>query len=381
MIKYSHFILFFLFLFQFQILFAQIDTFQSGSKWLDNNGKHINAHGGGIIYFNQTYYWYGEHKIEGKEGNKAYIGVHVYSSKDLLNWKDDGIALNVTTTDSTHDIYKSCVIERPKVIFNSKTRKFVMWFHLELYGKGYDAARLGVAVSDNPIGPFVYLKSLRPNAKQWPINVLEIHKKTRLSTVLDKYCGGKGCLPLHPDILNLLGRDFESGQMSRDMNLFIDDDRKAYLIYSSEENSTTHLTLLTEDYQDYSDKYARLFINRYMEAPIIFKNSKGKYFFIGSDCTGWSPNAARSASASNIWGPWTELGNPCRGLDSNTTFNSQGNFVLKINNKKDSFIFMADRWTPNNAIDGKYIWLPLHIVNNKIVIQWKDTWNLNYFKK
>jgi hypothetical protein len=27
------------------------------------------------------------------------------------------------------------------------------------------------------------------------------------------------------------------------------------------------------------------------------KTSDGKYFFIGSDCSGWKPNAARSATA------------------------------------------------------------------------------------
>ena len=49
-----------------------------------------------------------------------------------------------------------------------------------------------------------------------------------------------------------------------------------------------------------------------MEAPAIFKH-KGKYYFIASGCTGWAPNAARSAVAKNIAGPWTELKNPCVG--------------------------------------------------------------------
>ncbi|MBC7398630.1 MAG: hypothetical protein H7289_01700 [Mucilaginibacter sp.] len=34
----------------------------SGLVWPDNNGKHINAHGGGVIYENGTYYWFGEHR-------------------------------------------------------------------------------------------------------------------------------------------------------------------------------------------------------------------------------------------------------------------------------------------------------------------------------
>ena len=268
-----------------------------GELWLDNNGVHINAHGGGVLFHQGKYYWYGEHKIEGEAGNKAHVGVHVYSSPDLSMWTDEGIALHVIEDDPQHDITKQCVLERPKVIFNEKTEKFVMWFHLELKGKGYDAARSGVAVADHPTGPFTFLKSFRPNAGYWPQNVLEVHKRPVPDTIKAKYCGGKGCLPVHVDSMNIVGRDFEGGQMARDMNLFVDHDGKAYHIYSSEENSTTHISQLTDDYTNYSGKYARFFPDRYMEAPVVFRTKEGKYYFIGSDCTGWVPNAARSASA------------------------------------------------------------------------------------
>jgi len=309
-----------------------------GELWLDNNGVHINAHGGGMLFHHGKYYWYGEHKIEGVAGNKAQVGVHVYSSNDLYNWIDEGIALKVIENDPNHDITKGCVLERPKVIFDEKSGKFVMWFHLELKGQGYDAARSGVAVADLPTGPFIFLRSLRPNARHWPVNVQEYHKLPVPDTVKDKYCGGKGCLPVHVDSMNILGRDFEIGQMARDMNLFVDQDGKAYHIYSSEENSTTHISQLTDDYTNYSGKYARFFPNRYMEAPTVFRNSEGKYYFIGSDCTGWAPNAARSATAESIWGSWTELGNPCVGEGAELTFKSQSTYVLPVQGKDNAFI-------------------------------------------
>jgi hypothetical protein len=116
-----------------------------------------------------------------------------------------------------------------------------------------------------------------------------------------------------------------------------------------------------------------------MEAPAIFKTSNGNYFFIGSDCTGWAPNAARSASAPSIWGPWIELGNPCLGPDSDLTFHSQSTYVLPVKGKKNAFIFMADRWHPENPIDGKYVWLPIDIEGDKIEIHWKVKWDLEYF--
>jgi hypothetical protein len=45
--------------------------FEPGKLWPDNNGVHINAHGGGMILHNNRYYWFGEHKIAGPEGNTA----------------------------------------------------------------------------------------------------------------------------------------------------------------------------------------------------------------------------------------------------------------------------------------------------------------------
>ncbi len=354
------------------------ESFQPGALWPDNNGVHINAHGGGILYHDGKYYWYGEHKIEGKAGNKAHVGVHVYSSNDLYNWTDEGIALKVEE-DPQSDITKECVLERPKVIFNKKTGKFVMWFHLELKGQGYDAARSGVATSDHPTGPFTFLRSFRPNAGHWPVNVQDYHKLPVPDSVQDKYCGGKGCLPAHVDSVNILGRDFEGGQMARDMNLFVDLDGRAYHIYSSEENSTTHISLLTDDYTSYSGTYVRVFPDRYMEAPTVFRTSEGKYYFIGSDCTGWAPNAARSAVADDIFGPWTELGNPCVGEDADLTFHSQSTYVLPVQGIKDAFIYMGDRWQPENAIDGRYVWLPIRFEDGRPVIRWYEEWDLSVF--
>ncbi|NME70145.1 glycoside hydrolase family 43 protein [Flammeovirga aprica] len=358
---------------------GKLKSFTPGQTWQDNNGVHINAHGGGILFHDNLYYWYGEHKIVGGAGNKAQVGVHVYSSKDLYNWKDEGIALAVDTVDMKSDIAKGAIIERPKVIYNKKTKKFVMWFHLELKDKGYDAARSGIAVADAATGPFTYVKSIRPNQKDWPINVQDFHKLPVADTVKESYCGGKDCLPSHVDSLNLLGRDYAVGQMARDMNLFVDDNGKAYHLYSSEENSTLHIAELSDDYLSHSGKFVRVFPNRYMEAPTIFKTSKGKYYFIGSDCTGWAPNAARSASADNIFGPWTELGNPCIGEEAVTTFKSQSTYILPVQGKKDAFIYMGDRWTPENPIDGQYIWLPIQFKEDKIALEWKENWDLTVF--
>lgn len=349
----------------------KIKCFTPGKLWPDNQGVHINAHGGGILVLNDTYYWFGEHKTAGEAGNTALAGVHCYSSKDLYNWKDEGIALSVVKDDPDHSIAEGCILERPKVIYNKKNDQFVMWFHLEPKGAGYTGALSGIAVSNRVAGPYTFVKAIRPNAGYWPVNAQDIHKSDNIPSRGQQYGGGS--LPAHPDSLNILGRDMPGGQMARDMTLFVDDDGKAYHIYSSEENSTLHISQLNDDYTDCSGKYARFFPGRFMEAPAIFKKA-GKYYLIMSGCTGWAPNAGRSAVASSLWGPWKELDNPFKGDGSELSFRSQSTYVLPVSGKNTEFIYMGDRWTPENAIDGRYIWLPIRFEDEQPVIEWHDRW-------
>ncbi|HYD82465.1 MAG TPA: hypothetical protein VEA63_00400, partial [Opitutus sp.] len=102
-----------------------IVSFRPGEVWLDSSGQPINAHGGGVLHHEGTYYWFGEHKVGGPVGNFAQVGVHVYTSTDLCEWHDAGIALAVSG-DPSSEITRGCIIERPKVIFNAATRRFVM---------------------------------------------------------------------------------------------------------------------------------------------------------------------------------------------------------------------------------------------------------------
>lgn len=348
-------------------------SFKPGQIWTDTDGKHINAHGGGVLYHKGRYYWFGEHKVGGRDGNKAMVGVSCYSSADLYNWKNEGIALPVAAENSGADIEKGAVMERPKVIYNKRTKQFVMWFHLELKGQGYNAARTAVAVSDKVTGPYTYLRSLRPHPGVWPQNATTLHK-TEPILVADKDPEWEQKVAAGA----FLQRDFAGGQMSRDMTLFVDEDGTAYHIASSEENRTLHISKLTDDYLGFTDEYVRVFPGGRNEAPAIFKKD-GNYYMITSGLTGWAPNAARSAVSDNMMAGWKELGNPVRGTEEqrSTTFESQSTFILPVQGKKDTFIFMADRWRPENPIDGRYIWLPLQFEDGKPVLRWQEKWTLN----
>jgi hypothetical protein len=361
--------------FKFQTKPDQKDSFLSGEKWLDNNGAIINAHGGGILKYNDIYYWFGEHKIEGSIGNTAQVGVHCYSSEDLYNWKDEGIALAVVENDTTSPIAKGCILERPKVIYNKKYNQFVMWFHLELKGSSYGSALSGVAISKMVTGPYRFIKALRPNSNTWPVNYPESlnQKSFELSTV--NWWSEEWYKMVNEGAF--LHRDFAGGQMSRDMTIFVDDDGKAYHIHSAEENLTLNISELTDDYLDFSGRYAWIFPAGHNEAPAMFKY-QNKYYLITSGCTGWKPNAARIAVADSIFGYWSYLGNPAKGEDSSITFNSQSTYILTLGEGK--YIFMADRWNPENPIDGRYVWLPINLDEGTYPrIKWNNKWDLSVF--
>lgn len=345
--------------------------FVPGEPWLDQQGEHINAHGGGIIYHDGTYYWYGE-----KRGGRNSQGVNVYSSTDLYNWQFENLAF-APSEDPNSPVTWGSIIERPKVIYNKKRKQFVMFFHLEHKGKGYEAAEVGIAVADSPTDHFVFQKSMRVNAGKWPLNMSKEQRDLTVTT--EDY--PEWWTPSWHEAVNdglFVRRDFKQGQMSRDMTLYVDDDGKAYHIYSSEENLTLHVAELTADYLDYTGQYIRIEPGGHNEAPAIFKKD-GKYFMITSGCTGWAPNAARLLVADDMLGEWTLLPNPAVGKDSGLTFHSQGTYILSVQGKEDAFIFMADRWRPNDLKNSPYIWLPIEFSDGVPTLNWYDTWSLEVF--
>ena len=308
-----------------------ISAFRPGQPWLDTAGDPINAHGGGVLHHRGLYYWYGECRPEGPGSLDALIGVSCYRSADLLNWENCGVALGVVNDDPGHPLTAGCKIERPKVLHNAATGKFVMWWHHDLKDWGHAGAYAGIAVSDTPEGPFRFLEILKPG---W--------------------------------------------RMCRDCTLFQDDDGRAYFVYATDDNANLCIHLLSDDYLKPTETAIQVFPGRFMEAPCLFKY-QDRYFFIGSDCTGWLPNEARSASAPSVLGPWKELGNPCLGEGADICFGSQSTFVLPVAGHPGTFIFMADQWKPENLKDSRYVWLPVFFKKTpggltRPHVRWHDSW-------
>ena len=206
---------------------------------MDDRGLPLHAHGGHIIKDKGKFYWIGEDRTE---RNK----VSCYVSVDLNQWKFCNHILTVDSpaqkyyvvSDLTLDvdghqasIGTGCNIERPKVVFNEKTGKYVMWMHWEL-PDNYNQARCAVAVCDTIDGNYTYLGSFNP-----------------------------------------------IGHMSRDCTLFVDDDKTAYFISSARENLDIHIYRLTQDYLAIDRLECILWPGQQREAPTVFKRN-GIYFHL-----------------------------------------------------------------------------------------------------
>lgn len=434
------------------------------AEWLDTDGKHIQAHGGQVQWLSTLdldedgiseggWIWYGEDKTR---NGKPIDGIHCYTSADLYNWTDRGMALythdmlpdklnaagdgiemdakglaslkswaqmsapsaDVTAeqiemaknflaayeTENGYDeenlakaykyLYSGyCIAERPKMLYNATTQKYVLLYHADgpsdanilkylkdnsQFPSRYTRASMGFAVSDTPYGPFKL------------VNVQRMNYKT--------------------------GGNYDSNQgMARDMTVFLDDTdinqdgvKDAYAIYSSESNKYMYVSLLNSDYtapvtQETTDTITlgdgtvvQTFADRVLgtatdkEAPALFKYG-GYYYMITSGTSGWKANAASYFRAKNIYGPWEAMGDPCEGTSA-STFVSQPTAVIPVDAARGKFIYMGDRWsytitddkgnTDSAHWDSSYVWLPIDVNgDDTLTIKNVSDWDLSVLDK
>jgi beta-galactosidase len=307
-------------------------THQNTKPWLDTDGNLIQAHGGGVMFHEGIYYWFGENK--GGENSQTLdangyvmdrvdvIGVSCYSSLDLLNWRNEGVVLKAVQDDPEHDLHPSKVCERPKVVYNPSTKRFVMRLHVD--SPDYKYARQGIAVSDLPTGPFEYLGSESP-----------------------------------------------FGQDSRDQTMIrVGDD--AYTLFSSDWNATLTIAKLSSDFLTATEEKVHTFAKEFREAPAPFF-ANGKWWMLSSGCTGWDPNVARMDFADELLGEWTAGYDPCIGPGSEITFYCQSTFVFR-HEESGRFVAMFDRWHKHDLKNSGYAWLWVDFIDGKPFINWNEVW-------
>lgn len=287
--------------------------------WPDQRGKHIQAHGGGVIKVGDNYYWFGEDRSEDNAPDKRYVAC--YASKDLVNWVFRNQVVQLA--DPEH-LGEKWVLERPKVFYNAQTKKFVMYVHLD--SGNYRFARVGILTCDTFDGNYKYLKSIRP---------------------LD--------------------------QESRDIGQFIDDDGSAYLIFESRPTKGFFIAKLSADFLSVEKKIC--FIKAPLEGGALV-HYNGLYYLIGSKMTGWDPNPNKYATASRLEGPWSEFKDIAP--PETRTYDSQSTMMLKIaGTQTTSVIFMADIWKRTTQWDSRYLWMPLEIGGGKLWLPKPRPWTLD----
>ncbi|KAJ3944782.1 uncharacterized protein N0V96_004796 [Colletotrichum fioriniae] len=305
----------------------------SGGTWsATNTGRHIQAHGAGVTKVGSTYYLIGEDKTEGS----AFQNINCYSSTNLVEWTYVGALLSRTT--AAGDLGPSRVVERPKVIYNSATKKYVMYMHID--SSNYGEAKVGVATSDTVCGKYTYLSSWQP-----------------------------------------------LGFQSRDIGLYQDDDGSAYLLTEDRPNGL-RIDALSSDYLNVTRNVYLWSEN--IEAPAIWKKN-GYYFMFGSRLTGWDPNDNVTSPgvnhvqtetdilsfkvysyATSLAGPWSSWATFA--TVGSKTYTSQTTYILPLG---DTAIYMGDRWVSTNLMRSTYVWLPLAISGTTITLADRVNWTPN----
>jgi hypothetical protein len=304
--------------------FASPQLIQPGAIWPDDRGEHIQAHGGGVIKLDDTYYWFGEDRS--RDNDPAYRYVACYSSTDLAHWKFRHQVIKLSTPEN---LQAGWSLERPKVFYNAKTQKYVMYLHIDgaLPGQkgGYIFARVGVAICDTVDGDYTYLKSFRP-----------------------------------------------LGHESRDIGQFIDDDGTAYLIFEDRPFGF-RIAELSDDYLTVKKEVC--LIPEHLEGGALVHFDR-LYYVIGSSLTGWNANPNKYATAKSLAGPWSEFKDIAP--PETKTYGSQSTMLLKVvGTKTTSVIFMGDIWKPKTQWDSRYLWMPLEIGDGKLTLPEPKDWTIN----
>ncbi|MGO8701027.1 MAG: family 43 glycosylhydrolase [Limisphaerales bacterium] len=244
-----------------------------------------------------------------------------YSSTDLARWTFRSQVVKLSDPEQLGPYW---VLERPKVFFNPRTKKFVMYAHID--GKGqYKFASVAVFTCDTVDGSYHYLKSFRP-------------------------------------------LDHES----RDLGQFIDDDGSAYLIFEDRPYGF-RIAQLSDDYLTVEKQIC--LIPEHLEGGAVV-HEDGLYYVIGSALTGWNPNPNKYATAKSLAGPWSpfqDIAPP-----ASNTYGSQSTMLLQVaGSKTNTVIFMGDIWKPRAQWDSRYLWMPLEIGGGKLWLPEPKDWTLN----
>ncbi|MEV6008860.1 RICIN domain-containing protein [Streptomyces sp. NPDC051976] len=294
-------------------------SFTLGVTRTDQNGHTPQLHGLGIVKVGNTWYGFGEDKTGENSSNTSFQDIPCYTSTDLANWTYQGVAL---TKQGSGDLGPNRIVERPKVIYNASTSTYVMYIHID--STDYSEAKVGVATSSTPCGPYSYRGSFRP-----------------------------------------------LGFQSRDIGLFQDTDGSAYLL-TEDRASGLRIDRLSDDYLSVTSAVALL---PGAEAPAMVKTG-GRYYLLGSQMTGWATNDNMYSTATSLSGPWSAFRDFA--APGTNTYNSQTANIITVQGASGTtYIYAGDRWSTSDLGSSQLIWLPLTIRGTTVNLGQYPTWSLD----
>ncbi|MFF5715036.1 RICIN domain-containing protein [Streptomyces sp. NPDC012756] len=294
-------------------------TFTPGAAWIDQNGNPLQLHGLGIVKAGKTWYGFGEDKTGKTWTDTSFKNIPCYTSTDLRHWEYQSQALS---QQPSGDLGPNRIVERPKVIYNAATTTYVMYLHID--DPSYSEAKVGVATSSTPCGPYTYRGSFRP-----------------------------------------------LGFQSRDIGLFQETDGSAYLLTEDRANGL-RIDKLSADYLSVSSSVA--LVDDY-ESPALVR-ANGRYYLFGSHLTGWGTNDNVYATATSLSGPWSSF--KTFAPAGTQTYNSQTANVIPVAGASGtSYVFAADRWTTNDLGNSPLVWLPLTLSGDTADVGWFNSWSLD----
>lgn len=294
--------------------------FKPSEDWYDDQSLLLQSNGGGITWDSSTsrYYWVGMFLNSatapvsgGNDDEVLYPGVWLYSSADLYVWRHEGELIDRITSG-----IGSTYLERPHIIWNASTSKWVLFVHLRT------ATKLLTATADAITGPYTVQS-----------------------------------LTFDPDGLGV-----------RDMNIFRDNDGTAYLIHTETTQQDVIICQLGSTYlTGCVGSTKTVYAGTHREAPVMFRRGS-TYFVIASVAnyyhsentydleyiTSSAPLGTYSVSA-NLWAT-----DPCPAGVCNA-FNGQSSFVLKVEGKTDAYFIGSDRWNVGGLClyCSRQVWQPL----------------------
>ena len=173
-----------------------------------------------------------------------------------------------------------------------------------------------------------------------------------------------------------------SNGFASDMNVFKDDDGKAYVIYCDhgehgvEGGEATYVIRIDELSDDFltSKQNGVAVFGGGNEAPAIAKY-KDKYIAVASGVHGWAGSETVCSTSDSPLGPYTQT----KDFSEEHTWNSQVTDLIYL---KESDIVMAlcdQWWTPNkkDINQSRYLFLPIHMDDKtgEPKMTFKEKWN------